>query len=878
MPRGRERRKSDYKPEINIPLRKWSSNRRLHSCHYLFALFILITGWPAIANAQGQKDYEEISVYLSVQSVGGIEAPALIRNDLAYVSVTDVFNFLKIKNTSSASLDSISGFFITPDVPFVIDKSSNRILFDDNTFDLSPNDLIKTETGLYLESSWFGKVFGLDCHFSFRSLSINMTTKAELPIVRELKQEMMRKNLNRLKGEQRADTVLKRSYPFFHFGMADWSVISTQQQTYGLNQTLANLSLGGVLAGGETNIALNYNSSREFREKEQFYLWRRTNNESRYFKQIMAGKIQPLSISSIYSPVVGLQLTNTPSTFRRSFGTYTLTNTTQPGWIVELYVNNELVDYTKADATGFYSFEVPLVYGNSEVRQRFYGPWGEERYRIENISIPFYFLPKGQMEYTISAGLVEDDNDSKYSKGSVSYGLGKRITVSGGLEYLSSVTTGPVMPFLQASWRAAQGLLVSGEYTHGVRSRANLSYRRPSNAQVEVQYAKYQPGQQAVNFSFLEERKIIFSVPFRSKSISLFSRLTLNQFILANSNYETAEWLVSGSVHGVGAHIGTYVFHSGTDPYVYSNFSLTLRLPKGFLLTPQAQYEYNNNTFISTKWSLEKHLFSHAYVNVSYDRNFKSNLENFGLDLRLDLGVTQVGVSARRINDRINLFESARGSMLVHTPTSYVGFNNRTNVGRGGVVVIPFLDLNGNGLRERREPKVWGLKLRSNGGRIQVSKKDTSIRILDMEANASYFIELDGNSFDNIGWRLQTKSLRVIVDPNHLKTIDVPVAIHSEATGTVYLKDRNGNRGQGQIIVSFYRANGSLAGQTLTESDGFFSFLGLTPGTYTVRIDPAQLQKLNMISLPPVSTISISSNREGDVVDGIEFVLEGTSK
>ncbi len=107
----------------------------------------------------------------------------------------------------------------------------------------------------------------------------------------------------------------------------------------------------------------------------------------------MAGKIHTGAISSIYNPVVGVQLTNTPTTYRRSFGTYNLSDRTDPGWIVELYVNNVLVDYVKADASGFFTFEVPLVYGNSIVKLKFYGPWGEERTREQNINIPYNFLP-----------------------------------------------------------------------------------------------------------------------------------------------------------------------------------------------------------------------------------------------------------------------------------------------------------------------------------------------------------------------------------------------------------------------------------------------------------------------------------------------------
>ena len=62
-----------------------------------------------------------------------------------------------------------------------------------------------------------------------------------------------------------------------------------------------------------------------------------------------------------------------------------------------------------------FSFQVPLVYGNSAVKLRFYGPYGEQRFREQNINIPFNFVPLHQLEYTASAGMVEDSLHSRYS-------------------------------------------------------------------------------------------------------------------------------------------------------------------------------------------------------------------------------------------------------------------------------------------------------------------------------------------------------------------------------------------------------------------------------------------------------------------------------
>src|SRR5206468_8189415 len=136
---------------------------------------------------------------------------------------------------------------------------------------------------------------------------------------------------------------------------------------------------GTVIAGGEANIFLNYSSQAPFSERQQIYQWRYANNDHRALRQVTLGRIATQATSSIYDPVVGVQVTNTPTTYRKSAGSYRLSRSTQPGWTVELYVNNVLVDFTKADASGFFSFDVPLVYGNSLIKLRYYGPYGEER-------------------------------------------------------------------------------------------------------------------------------------------------------------------------------------------------------------------------------------------------------------------------------------------------------------------------------------------------------------------------------------------------------------------------------------------------------------------------------------------------------------------
>lgn len=829
---------------------------------------------PERGSAQDEPEYDELTVSFNIPQIGGVDLPAVVRDELLYLPVTDVFDFLKIKNSASPGFDSITGFFINQEASYLIDRLQNRIDYKQKAFEIKPGDMIRTETNLYLKSNYFGEVFGLQCSFSFRSLSVTLNTKLELPIIREMRQEQMRKNINQLKGDIKADTTIQRSYPLFHFGMADWSVISSQQ-LQGRTDNRFTLTLGTILAGGETNVTLNFNNNAPFNEKQQYYIWRYANNDNKILRQVLAGKISSGATSTLYSPVVGIQFTNTPTTYRRSFGSYTLSDYTEPGWMVELYVNNVLMDYIKADASGFFTFEVPLVYGNSGVKLMFYGPWGEERSKEKNISIPFNFLPLGEFEYKVSTGIVEDSLRSLFSRAIVNYGVTRRITFGGGLEYLSSIKSGNLMPFLSTSLRLASSLLVSGEYTYGVRTKGIMSYRLPSNVQFELNYTKYKKGQKAINFNYLEERKFAMSIPMHVSNFAALSKFTFNQIIMPKTKYSTAELMLSSTILGVNTNLTTYSLHSDlTQPYFYSNLAFSVKLPGAIILTPQAQFEYNRREFVSVKCELEKHLFKQGFLNVSYEQNFRSNLSNIELGFRYDFSFAQTNFSARRSNNSVTLVQSASGSIMVDAKTKFVGANSRSSVGKGGITLLPYLDMNCNGQREPNEPKVNGLNIHINGGRIEIDEKDTTIRVFDLEPYTKYFVMFDGTNFDNIAWQIRKKTISVTVDPNMFKLVEVPIAVFGEGAGTVYLGEGNDQKGQGRIIVNFYRSDSSLAAHTLTEADGYFSYLGLVPGKYVAMVDTTQLNKIHMTSSPISIPFTIKAGIDGDVFDGLEFVLK----
>lgn len=824
-------------------------------------------------------EYDEVLIIVNVPRIGIVELPAVIYQEKAYLPVKQLFDYLKIWNTVSSDLRTIEGFFINPSATYSINKTWNLVTYSGKKYQLQSSDMILTETGIYLKSDFFGQIFGLNCQFNFRSLTVNLITTVELPALREMKLEAMHKNLSQLKNERKADTTIGRHFSLFRLGMLDWSVITTQEMNSSQN-TRYTAGVGAILLGGEANLFINHYTDREFRMREQYYFWRHVNNENKVLKQVVLGKILANPASTIYSGITGVQLSNTPTTFRRSFGTYTLSDYTEPDWTVELYVNNVLVNFTKADASGFFTFDVPMVYGNSVIRLRFYGPWGEEKSKEQNLSIPFNFLPKNKLEYTVSGGVVDDAQNSRFGRGQLSYGLNRRMTIGGGMEYLGTVARSS-MPFVNTSVRLGSGMFFNGEYIHGVRASAVLSYRMKSNLRFELNYLRFDKDQKAIRINYLDEKKLVISKPLRGNKYTAFTRFTLNQFTLSSnpkkSKFTSVELLLSAVAFGVSSNLTNYaVINERGIPLAYTNLAMTKRMKGGINLLPQLQYEYNRKQFTLLKMEVEKSLFNRGFLNLSFERDLKNDNYIAGIGFRYNFSFAQASVMVRRNKQSTTSMRAVRGSVQLDSKTGYVGLSDQNSVGRGGLIVAPYLDLNCNHKRDENEPAAPGLKMKINGGRVQRNEKNHTLRVTGLDAYTSYFVEFDKNSFDNIAWQIKQSTMRVQIDPNHFTYLEIPVAVLGEVNGTVFFKDKFGQQGLGRIIVNIYNSDSVQVARTITEADGYFSYLGLAPGRYYVAVDAEQMRKLKMQGQVDYIKADIKKTREGDAAGGLVFVLSST--
>lgn len=236
-----------------------------------------------------------------------------------------------------------------------------------------------------------------------------------------------------------------------------------------------------------------------------------------------------------------------------------------------------------------------------------------------------------------------------------------------------------------------------------------------------------------------------------------------------------------------------------------------------------------------------------------------------------NLPFSRLNISNSYDEEVLNTSQAASGSMTINSRNGVLHTGNNSAIGKAGLLLYPFLDLNENGTFDSGEEKVLISSVKISGAKAVISKRDSIVRVFDLNSFVNHTVEFSDTNLNNIAWRFKHKTYKILTDPNQYKKVYIPVISVGELSGMVYLTLDSKKRGQGRVNIQIFDKKGKKVTETLSEFDGYFSYLGLKPGKYTVRVDPEQLKKLNYKTLLTAQEIVIKVDRYGDIVDNISF-------
>ncbi|HSL72748.1 MAG TPA: hypothetical protein VK864_21025, partial [Longimicrobiales bacterium] len=392
---------------------------------------------PARTPAQESVRAEPQEIFLDLRYEVALRTVVTgrVAGDTLYLPVGELLEHLQVDRTLFPARTSVAGFYLTPDQRYVIRGDSGFVRLGSAKTLLAAGDLISTELEVYARPTVLEKLFGWSFIIDYQQLAIRLHSETALPVLEAYRRERRREALAAAGAEAAPDLRFPRQRQWLHGGVVQYGLSGIIAQNDGAMLDLA----GGVeILGGDLqmNVHAALDSSR-MTIPETGGFWRYVIDGRSWLTQFVAGEM--LFNGAQLHDLTGLRVTNSPVQPRRLFGRDSIRGSTEPGWEVELYLNDRLAGYTRADQRGRYSFPLQLAYGSTVAELRHYGPTGEVQVEERRLQLPYALLPRGRTEYDIAGGRRSAGGIAGVAR--VAHGLNQWLTLGAGLESVADAKT-----------------------------------------------------------------------------------------------------------------------------------------------------------------------------------------------------------------------------------------------------------------------------------------------------------------------------------------------------------------------------------------------------------------------------------------------------
>lgn len=854
---------------------------------------------PLIAYAQTPQADDEQEVLLSFRYKGVVSNYILSRyaDDQFYLATSEIFSVLQIENSVNLQDLSVSGEYSDTGNFYELNFGDQTAQIGDKKVQLSPDDYLVRETDFFLHPSVFEELLDLTFSIDFNNLTLSLETPVTMPVVAARERDRRRERMLRSKSPLYRDfhpIRFDRKRQLLNAGFLDYNF--SGNVTDGTNVFVYNTNTGFEIAGGDFQGNFAGSVSDEITSFNTSNVrWRYVMRNNTFLTQATAG--QSSSGGLLNRAFTGIKLTNEPIEPRFIFDDFVFRGETTPDSEVELYLNNSLVDFQRADDLGNYSFQVPLSYGSSQYDVRIFSPTGQVRQEFTRLQIPFNFLPPGEVNYNINAGRLDNPIFGTPDRGfmtqnSVSAGLTNWLTAGAGVEYFDKYNTTPTFTGSLSS-RLLTKYLVTVEAANGAFVRFNTSAVFPSSSNFNVDYTYflkdgglYNPGR---NKSSLNGS--VFT-PFEIAEIPFFFRWSTNYQQRQSSNVTRYSFDLNTRINRFNLRMGfrdsqigklrlettrlgristsaTYTLarHSGIPLYL-----------RGAFIRSQINFLPSTSEFEEIELQFSRSIMRNGRIQLNAGRNFIGDFNLFSMNLTLDFNKARTNTTTRSIRGTTSITQSVRGSVGFDSENQSVLLSNRQQVGRSGAAVRLFIDQNENGSFDDDDTLLPEQAARlSRAGGAQFVNKDITY-FTQLLAYNRYNLEINKNALKDPLLVPALESFSIVTDPNQYKQIDIPMYLSGVLEGLVSRVSNNEKEGVGGLrlqITGTAKSNesGTYQNELRTFSDGSFYTFELPPGSYEMRVDSTQLEFLGVRAEPEVLQFEVRALSDGDIIEGQEILL-----
>lgn len=815
---------------------------------------------------------EEVPVKLTVEKVGSFDINIFISGKELYLPIGEIFTLLKVNYKFSENNLYVSGFFAEEKNIYHISVKNNIASVSGITFKTKRDDFYVTENDIFIREKLFYSLFEFTGDFDTKQLKLYLISKTKLPIILEEERRLFRLKFEKNVLNSKADALIERKRKVLSGGFIDWS-LNYNHNPYSDN-LYYNLSIGSEILGGDVTANFTGNKDTYIDFNGSGFRWRFVDDK-KFFQQAVIGDLN--LTSGLFYDVKGIQITNSPPALRTLQGSYKIFDNTFPNWEVELYLNNDLFAFTRADNTGYFEFDVPLVYGSNFIKIKFYGPSGEEKVMERVIQSPYSFLPPGKFEYYLSGGKLRYGDEDEVAEGTLNWGISNRLTVGTSLSYINRDIKGRFYPGLNVSYKIFNNLILSSSFIQNNKGRISANLLLPSQISADFSYIRYASNPFFNPLNYYEEKNYNIFVPFNIYGLNVSLRTNLRDVMgLSSKSYLLSSGLFL-SFNNIQASInsnGNWVRNNDKLDVqtFFSSISFSSRIFWNTYLRFQTDLNHVSGKLNFMSVNIDRSLFENGWLSLNAGKDYIQDSYFAGLTFRYDFPFLRSNSDAYFNNDGFSFQQSFYGSVGFDDYKKKFILDNQFNSSKCGISIVPFIDLNGNSKKDDNESILYSLlDVTLESGKKIVSFETKNIWFLDLEPYTHYLLEINPSGLENPLLKPKFKNLLIFTDPARIKTVFIPVYVSNIVSGKItYINEGIVNPAP-KIPVTIVNEDGLFSRITNTFSDGEFLFDDVPSGKYKIFINKNNIK--SYISNKEYIIIEITPSEEGDIIDNIDFIL-----
>ena len=796
-----------------------------------------------------------------------------------------------------------TGWFIRESRRFELDLRSASVVSEGRQGACPATRAASDPDDIYVDAALLAEWFPVDIDVDVNQLLARLEARELLPLQSRLKREEIRERQLTADAYQTRLPLHKTSYKDF-----TWPLIDANLEYRGRHPSMSprfSLQSTGDLAGVTTKTYVSHSDGARVIETARLTAGRSDSDGELlgplYATQFDMGDLYAPSLPLVLNGHLGRGglLTNRPLRRPDRFDTTNLAGDGTPGWEVEIYRNNVLLDFGEVDESGRWLFEdVPMIFGRNVFRIMIYGPQGQVREQVRTMNVGTGMIPRGRLEYRVFGlqndrslileheDLSDDPDFGLWTRhAEAGFGVSKSLSLTGAFtslpvegeerSYLSLTADAALGGFhVQANGandRAggrAVGLAARGE----IFGRSVLAERRGysdfvSDANPATQQRTSETRLRMGGATLLSGRNVSYdvllqSVGYTGRSITRQDQAQLRAATILDGLQLTSRLDYRNNISAAGSYGQIFL-----DQLVRGVWGpLLMRGSMHGRLKPGLAMESVGGS-LSWRPSTRVQLGAHATYRFGDALPLSS-----GGSISMLMNTFNLSLSADASDGQKPYFSVALSTSVTKIPESMRMHVQRQRMSTGyGATARVFLDRNANGQWDSQDDPLPEVRIVGAGAWNEaVTGHDGVAYLAGLPAHRERELSLDVGTLQDPFLLPSVETVRTIGHPGGHVVLEFPVTYSGDVEGTVYVRTPGGDLPLRNIQLELVDLGQSIIRRTVSEFDGYYLFQEVPPGWYEVRVVPESLERKGLREPAPVAA---QIPAEGGVSDRNDFIL-----